>query len=188
MNNINVFWGADSDFDIHVKKLNGEYVTLSEIFAHFDKKEPLISIINGTIDNSKETPPEIENLVIFTDDYGQISEWALLSFSNNILKSNKFVIKNVWLNNPPSRLYDGIKKVFNNDIILENPPKYREFELSNLKNIAANFSDFVIGQDNVIIKLLSSRYLLLSLIIPLFIAYSYILLPGYVCISAIFTQ
>jgi len=158
MNSINIFWGADSDFDIHVKKLNGEYITLSEIFAHFDKKEPLISIINGTIDNSKETPPEIENLVIFTDDYGQISEWALLSFSNNILKSNKFVIKNVWLNNPTSRLYDGIKKVFQSGIIHESPPKYKEFELSNLKNIADNFNSLVIGQDDVIIKLLSSIY------------------------------
>ena len=158
MNSINVFWGADSDFDIHVKKINGGYITLSEILAHFDKKEPLISIINGTIDNSKEAPPDIDNLVVFTDDYGQISEWALLSFSNNILKSNKFVIKNVWLNNPPSRLYDGIKKVFPNEIIHENPPKYKEFELSNLKSIADNYSSFVIGQDDVIIKLLSSVY------------------------------
>jgi len=158
MENIKIYWGADSDFEVQIDSLNGNHTTLSEIFSHLDKKPPLLAIKNDKIDTSIEPPYDVENLVIFTDDYGQISEWALLSFSNSVLKNSKLAINNVWLNNPPSRLYDGIKKVFSNDIIHENPPKYREFELGNLKNIATNFNNFVIGQDDVIIKLLSSIY------------------------------
>ena len=158
MKSINIFWGADSDFDNRINELNGDYTITSEILSHIDKKEPLISIKNDKLDNSKEPPLEVKNLVMFTDDYGSMSEWALLGFSNNVLKNNKIDVENIWLNNPPLRLYTDIKRTFPNEIIAEKEPDYKNLDIKNLKNIAEGYNSYVIGQNNVIIKLLSSIY------------------------------
>ena len=44
--------------------------------------------------NLQNDPPmKVENLLIHTDDYGGVREWALLGFSNNILRNEKVKIK-----------------------------------------------------------------------------------------------
>lgn len=59
----------------------------------------------------------VENLLVHTDDYGGIREWALLGFSNNILRHLKVEIKNLWLCNPPTKIYEDIKRIMIKELL-----------------------------------------------------------------------
>lgn len=89
---IEIFWGADRDFEAATASLDN-IAFLSDVIAHINKIDMQI---NG-ISTSQDSPMEVENLIIHTDDYGGIKEWAVLGFSNNVLLHLKVNIKNIWL-------------------------------------------------------------------------------------------
>ena len=76
-----------------------------DVFNHINKTKIKVEGFN------KDDPPlEVSDLVIRTDDYGGIQEWALMGFSNNVLENLQLKIDNVWLCNPPLSIYDDIKR------------------------------------------------------------------------------
>ena len=77
---IEIYWGADRDFESATESLENAYF-LTDVIAHINKTDIQIS----GIPSSQENPMEVENLIIHTDDYGGIKEWAVLGFSNNVL-------------------------------------------------------------------------------------------------------
>ncbi len=117
---IEVFWGSDKNFESAVDALEKK-TFLSNIFAHINKADIQI---NG-IPPQAENPLMVENLVIHTDDYGGIREWAILGFSNNILRHPKVDITNLWLCNPPDKIYQDIVKNFDENIIKPESVKFK---------------------------------------------------------------
>ena len=69
---INIFWGSDKVFEEAVHSLDNT-TSLATVLAHISEKE-----INET------------------DDYGGVMEWAILGFSNNVLRHTKIEIHNLW--------------------------------------------------------------------------------------------
>ena len=51
---------------------------------------------NEEIQKQAEEPLEIENVIIYTDDYGGIKEWAILGVSNNVFENPRINIKNIY--------------------------------------------------------------------------------------------
>ena len=84
MKSIHIYFGSDSDFDKAISGLN--YNSIGDLLNQISKKEITLTGTGAQITN--EPPFEIENLIMYTDDYGAINEWALLGFSNNILEHN----------------------------------------------------------------------------------------------------
>ena len=156
MNSVNIFWGSDADFDKAVSSLK-TYHTIGDLLNHISKKEINISGVQHT----EDPPLEIENLVVDTDDYGAINEWALLGFSNNVLEHSKVTINNIWLNNPPNKIYEDVKKTYPN-MIAEKKSTYQDITIEMLKDISSGYNSVVIGQDKVIVRVLSSLYSLNS--------------------------
>jgi len=156
MNSIHIHFGSDQDFNKHITSI-GNYTSIMDVFNHIGKID---YVIKGY--TYEEDPLEIENLVLFTDDYGSIREWALLSFSNNMLGNNKVNIKNVWMNNPPKKIYDDVIRNYPKNIIRELQSTYQSVSIEMLKEMAANFDSEVMGQDSVIKNLLASLYSLRS--------------------------
>lgn len=152
---IEVFWGSDKNFESAVDALEKK-TFLSDIFAHINKADIQI---NG-IPPQAENPLMVENLVIHTDDYGGIREWAILGFSNNILHHPKVDITNLWLCNPPDKIYQDIVKNFDENIIKEHKPKYAAITFADMKKMADNYNNTVIGQPNVMKNTLSAIYAL----------------------------
>ena len=150
---IEIFWGADRNFESATESLEDTYF-LSDIIAHINKTDVQIRGIS----NSEESPMEVENLIIHTDDYGGIKEWAILGFSNNILLHLKVDIKNIWLCNPPDKIYRDITKTFDDSIIEEHKSENKEISVEDMKNIAYGYNDAVIGQPNVVKQILPSIY------------------------------
>lgn len=155
---IEIYWGADRDFESATESLENAYF-LTDVIAHINKTDIQIS----GIPSSQENPMEVENLIIHTDDYGGIKEWAVLGFSNNVLLHLKVNIKNIWLCNPPDKIYKDIIRTFESTIIHEHKHEYKAITIEDMKRIAEGFNKAVIGQPHVIKQALSSIYTLKSI-------------------------
>ena len=158
MNNINIYYGSDSQFDIAISKIDS-YHTIGELLNHIDKKKSVVNILLEVSQKSEEPPLSIKNLVMFTDDYGAVSEWAIMGFSNNVLNHRSVTIENIWLNNPPTKIYEDVKKTFP-DNIKSNPPSYQNQNITTdiLSNISKDYTSVIIGQDHAIKQILSALY------------------------------
>lgn len=157
MRKIVIHFGSDANFNSLINGVD-TYFSISDVLKHIGKET--ISI-EGVSPKETTQPLQIENLVVHTDDYGGIKEWAILGVSNNVFESPLIDIQNIYLNNPPMKLYEDVKKSYP-DIIEEKHTERPSLNLDILKNISADYSNEIIGQPNVLIKLLTALYSLLN--------------------------
>lgn len=80
MEKIVIHIGSDSDFSNLIQVVDS-YYTIGDVLKHIGKETIAIEGIAKT----EEQPLRIDNLVIFTDDYGGIKEWAILGVSKEPL-------------------------------------------------------------------------------------------------------
>lgn len=156
MEKIVIHFGSDSDFNSVICDVK-EYLTIGDILKHISKE----SISLEGIQKPEEAPLYVENLIIYTDDYGGIKEWAILGISNNVFENPRVDIKNIYMNNPPKKLYEDIKRSYS-DIIDECKSDRTTLDIEMLKTIANNYNDHIIGQPNVLRKILPPLYSLLN--------------------------
>ena len=155
MDRIEIYWGADKDFEQATAGLEDVHF-LVDVVNHINKTNLKIEGVGG----EKDLPMEVENLLIHTDDYGGVREWALLGFSNNVLRNLKVNIKNIWLCNPPKKIYEDIVKNYGKEIITEHRTLYLGITIEDMCRMAKGFNDAVIGQPHVMKQLLASIYAL----------------------------
>ena len=105
MEKIIIHFGSDSDFSKLIEKVDS-YYTIGDVIKHISKETIAIEVASKHF----EAPLDVENLIIYTDDYGGIKEWAILGVSNNIFEPPRIQIKNLFLNNPTKKFYDDVKK------------------------------------------------------------------------------
>lgn len=135
---VEIYWGADQDFEEGIAEIQHP-TYMVDVFNHINKTKVKVEGFN------KDDPPlEVSDLVIRTDDYGGIQEWALMGFSNNVLENLQLKIDNVWLCNPPLSIYDDIKRTYGS-IIKEHNTSYPEITEDALLKIATGYSSAVIG-------------------------------------------
>lgn len=155
MDKIEIYWGSDRDFEVAIDGLEDIHV-LVDVVNHINKTDLKIEGVQG----HQDPPLEVENLLVHTDDYGGMREWALLGFSNNILRNLKVNVKNLWLCNPPIKIYEDILKNYDREIITEHRTQYSEITVEDMRKMSEGFSDAVIGQPHVMRQSLSSIYAL----------------------------
>ena len=156
MKKIHIHVGSDKSFNALISTIR-QYNTLGDIFDHLNKDKLSIDGVAPRDD----PPMVVENLIVHTDDYGGIKEWAMLGFSSNVLENLRLEIHTMWLNNPPTKLYEDIKKTYGN-IIQEHPQQYPELSIEILKQISDNYNNSIIGQSHVVRQVLSSLYSLMN--------------------------
>ncbi len=155
MNRIEIYWGKDADFEEATKELQDVY-SLGEIINQLNSNELKIKGISP----NDESPIIIENLLARTDDYGGVREWAILGFTNNVLRNPKIEVNTLWLCNPPTKIYQDIFKNYSKDVINEHHTGYPKVTVNQIQELYNGFDNAVIGQHNVIQKILSSIYAL----------------------------
>lgn len=154
MNAIKIFWGSDADFKVAIKDISNSH-SLTELLNHISKKE--ITIQGAPV--SEQESLKIKNLIIETDDYGAINEWALLGFSNNVLENEKVDVLNLWMNNPPLKIYENVLRAYPNSVT-EKRTEYATVKEDMLKSLYDNFNKEIIGQDSIVVPIISSLYAL----------------------------
>lgn len=157
MDRIEIYWGADKDFEAAIESLQDIHF-LVDVVNHINKTDLKIE----GVAEQKDPPMKVENLLVHTDDYGGVREWALLGFSNNVLRHLKVDIKNLWLCNPPTKIYEDVIRNFNKDIIFEHKTKYPAISIEDMQKMASGFNEAVIGQPHVMKQALASIYSLHS--------------------------
>ena len=153
---IHIFWGPDSAFEEATKDLE-DIAFLSDVLSFLNRTEMSIRGIQ-TQDGETEVLSR-QNLIISTDDYGGLREWALLGFTKNILENLKVEIKHVWLNNPPQKIYDDIQRNNDKNRIIEKDTKKQPNLLDeSLQLMADTYSNSIIGQDAVMKHIITALY------------------------------
>ena len=131
MDRIEIYWGADKDFEEATEKLEDVHF-LVDVVNHINKTDLKIEGVGG----QKDPPMEVENLLVHTDDYGGVREWALLGFSNNVLRNLKVNVKNLWLCNPPIKIYEDIVKNYDKEIITEHRTLYPGITVEDMRKMS----------------------------------------------------
>ena len=156
MKKVYIHFGSDAKFNELVREVSCSN-TIGDVLEHINKTK----IALEGIESKDELPMQIDNLIIQTDDYGGIKEWAILGFSNNVLKHSRVQIEVLWLNNPPTKFYEDIKKAYPT-LIEEYEDKYQELTLDILKDISENYNNKIIGQPNIVRQFLPAMYSLMN--------------------------
>ena len=156
MNSINIYWRSDSVFEQATVGIT-TLTYLQDILTYIGRTEVFIPGLQKQQDNNNAVM-EVENLIVFTDDYGAVREWALLGFTKNILQNIKLQIKNLWLNNPPQAIYDDIIRNNNGEIIKEHHRSYSELTDDAIRKMVLTFSENIVGQDNIIKHVATALY------------------------------
>ncbi len=152
---VEIYWGSDEDFEEAVSVIQS-HTYLVDVFNHIN-----LTRIKADGVAQKDPPLEVENLVIHTDDYGGIQEWALMGFSNNVIENLQLNVSNVWMCNPPIQIYEDIKRSYA-DKIEEHKTKYPEITEDALLEISKGYDKAVIGQPHVIQDVLPAIYPLIK--------------------------
>ena len=72
----------------------------------------------------------------------------------------KVKIKNLWLCNPPTKIYEDVLKNYDKKIITEHRTQYPAVTIDNMRDLAEGFNEAVIGQPHVMKQALASIYAL----------------------------
>ena len=152
---VEIYWGSDQDFEDAIAGIE-QPTYLVDVFNHINQTKVKLDGVNKT-----DPPLKVENLVIHTDDYGGIQEWALMGFSNNVIENLQLNVSNVWMCNPPLQIYDDIKRTYA-DKIVEHKTKYPEITEEALLKISKGYDKAVIGQPHVIQDILPAIYSLIK--------------------------
>lgn len=83
-----------------------------------------------------------------------------MGFIMNILRNLKVDIKNLWLCNPPIKIYEDVVKNYDKEIIQEHKTLYPEITIADMRKMSEGFDEAVIGQAHVMKQSLASIYAL----------------------------
>ena len=156
-----LYWRGFLKMYNSIKKIHIFYCPRREFkqFIHeFDveeKMETLTGVIRQ-IDLNKSVNDvyriQIENMVVFSDEYAGVREHVIINFSNFLLEN--FEIKNLYLHNPPIKITRDLKKIFG-ELVSIKKYNYSKINRKSLKYILDNYSKKIIGQDHVKEQVLS---------------------------------
>lgn len=152
---VEVFWGSDKDFEDAIAGIQHP-TYLVDVFNHINQTKVKVDGVDNT-----DPPLEVENLIIHTDDYGGIQEWALMGFSINVIENLRLKVSNVWMCNPPLQIYDDIKRTYVGKIE-EHKTEYPKITEEALMKISKGYDKAVIGQPHVIQDILPAIYSLIK--------------------------
>ncbi len=162
MKKIIIYYGSKSGFE---RLLPPDIKTLSQFIGEDDAKRKQIVVTYKTdsvaMDKDESKDPDknfITNLVAFSESYAGITESAIQSFISII---SGYEIENLFLQNPPIQIKQQLEQAYANIITIQKC-EYKTLSKSMFEKINNNFSERIIGQENVKERLLISLYPLLT--------------------------
>lgn len=131
-----ILYGSKEVFEQQLENVN-DYETLTEMVIDFE----LVRNSRSTINRS------IENLVVFSDEYGSVNESVLQNF---IIFVKTYDVQNIYLQNPPMKVIQNLKRFIANDHINEIYHSYDKLTLEKVKDFSIRVSDGIVGQNRAI--------------------------------------
>lgn len=147
MTEVKIYYVSRKEFS---NKLPQSYTNFSELIRNDDSQT--IHHEHHVDGQEREVRPDainkekmsIENLVIDSDEYSGVNEHVLINFSNLL---ERYSIETVYLQNPPLKISEQIKKLIGSDELSIEYQNYGVFDKEKILNFYTNFSQKIIGQD-----------------------------------------
>lgn len=137
-----IFYGYKEKFENQISQI-GDYKTLTEIVVDFD-----------TSRNAGSTYYDLtENLVVFSDEYGSVNESVLQNFMTFVKLYN---VKNIFVQNPPVKLVENLKRFIQKDNIKEINYNFDVLTIEKLKDFSIRIGQEILGQERAIKSLKTS--------------------------------
>lgn len=137
-----IFFGYKEKFEQQIKDVDS-YVTLTEIVVDFDTKR-----------NSGDRHfGEFDNLIVYSDEYGSVNESVLQNFMMFI---KIYKIKNIYVQNPPTKLVDNLKRFIDKENVDEIDYSYDTLSMEKIKDFSIRLSENIYGQDLALLSLKKS--------------------------------
>ena len=121
MKKILIFKGPNIDFENEIEKERSgkEINTLADLVEVIDAKNVNVNGMSKTDDTDENQKKEryIKPLVVIHgSDFASVNPHVILNFVNNILK--RFVIDDLYIQNPPYRIEQAIEENYSKKIII----------------------------------------------------------------------
>ena len=156
MKKIVIYYGPKSGFARHLPRKT-PIKTISELAIQSDRqmREHVFKIQGRRSDvtEAEDHKPPIPCLVGFSDQYAALSESAIQGFLSFIAQ---YDIEALYLQNPPLQLAAQLQSLRVSTKILRY--LYKSIDYDMLREIKTTYSDAIIGQENVLRRLLVSLY------------------------------
>jgi len=144
MTKIQLFYGSSKDFHA---SLNRNQVEDFTPFMELIRQYNVTVRANEAMGNNDAEfqRDEIENVVIFTDDFSSVTEHVISNFSNIVLLGHE--IENLYIQNPPKRVEYSIRANFDEAEITETTSSYYSPNTSEITQLYSQLlNGKVIGQ------------------------------------------
>lgn len=127
MKKILIFKGPNIDFENEIEKERSgkEINTLADLVEVIDAKNVNVNGMSKTDDTDENQKKEryIKPLVVIHgSDFASVNPHVILNFVNNILK--RFVIDDLYIQNPPYRIEQAIEENYSKKIIIKKRKEY----------------------------------------------------------------
>lgn len=159
MKNINIYYGPKKGFN-QILKSDSSVVTLTNLAILSDKKmrEHSFKTLGRRKDVEDEVFEEISKiripiLIAYSDEYAALSENAIQGFLSFL---SQFEIEKIYLQNPPAYIVSQFYKLQYKPIVFQY--SYNSIDFDAIKDINDEFSNTIIGQEEVKRRLLSNLY------------------------------
>ncbi|MFT8838382.1 AAA family ATPase, partial [Liquorilactobacillus satsumensis] len=145
MANIIFFYGSNKDFRSMIQQYNTENCTpFMELIREYNVKVRAGDVMGN--DDAEFEVDEIENVVIFADDFASVTDHVISNFSNIVLLGHD--IQNLYIQNPPKRVELSIRSKFSSNEISEQHSPYFCPNTNEIKNLYESLQNgVVIGQN-----------------------------------------
>lgn len=137
-----IFFGYKEKFEQQIKSVVN-YVTLTEMVVDFDVKR----------NSGDKYFDEFDNLVVYSDEYGSVNESVLQNF---MMFVKIYKIKNIYVQNPPIKLVDNLKRFVNHQNINEINYSYDVISMEKIKDFGFRVSEQIYGQSSALLNLKKS--------------------------------
>jgi len=137
-----IFFGYKEKFEQQIKSVVN-YVTLTEIVVDFDVKRS----------SGDKYFDEFDNLIVYSDEYGSVNESVLQNF---MMFVKIYKIKNIYVQNPPIKLVDNLKRFVNCQNINEINYSYDVLSMEKIKDFGIRISEQIYGQSSALLNLKKS--------------------------------
>ena len=138
---IKIFIGPNTYFNDNLPK-NQNVNYIYDIFP----------ILEGNV--SHGTCKNMENLIIYNEDYSRLSDSGMNAFISIIKQIDP---KNIYIHNPPQIIINQLKQHYHNEVTIEYF-SYPQFKIEHLKELKKEFNNKILGQEKVKEKLLPQLY------------------------------
>ena len=148
---VTVFWGPTNKFFELFNSDDG--ISLADVAYDIDDKHKTFRVV-GIRETSKEIDELFYELVYASaEDFCSISAHCIENFSSVLQQIDT---KHLYVNNPPKRVYSAIRRLFPK--LEEEIYEYPTIDCEMLRRIKQNYSTAIIGQEEVLRRLLAMLY------------------------------